>query len=105
MYFYYELVAVHFSSIDSYSDPTHRWHLSSEWHSIMTDSYLQAQVSRFSHLKTKISFGKSALAFIPRIIIKLKGINWWEKKLAFVLRARNIETTLKVEKNRKSHFL
>ena len=105
MYIYYELDAVHFSSIDSYSDPTHRWHLSSEWHSIMTDSYLQAQVSRFSHLKTKISFGKSALAFIPRFIIKLKGINWWEKKLAFVLRARNIETTLKVEKNRKSHFL
>ena len=44
-------------------------------------------------------FGKSTLAFIPRFIIKLKGINWWEKKLAFVLRARNIETTLKVEKN------
>ena len=93
------VVTPHFSSIDSYSDPTHRWHLSSEWHSIMTDSYLQAQVSRFTHLKTKISFGKSALAFIPRFIIKLKGINWWEKKLAFVLRARNIETTLKVEKN------
>ena len=88
------VVTPHFSSIDSYSDPTHRWHLSSEWYPI-----LQAQVSRFTHLKTKISFGKSALAFIPRFIIKLKGINWWEKKLAFVLRARNIETTLKVEKN------
>ena len=92
------VVTPHFSSIDSYSDPTHRWHLSSEWHSIMTNSYLQAQVSRFTHLKTKISFGKSALSVIPRFIIKLKGINWWEKKLAFVLRARNIETTLMVEK-------
>ena len=89
----------HFSSIDSYSDPTHRWHLSSDWHSIMTNSYLQAQVSRFTHIQTKISFGKSALAFLPKSIIKLKGINWWEKKLAFVLRARNIETTLKVEKD------
>ena len=93
------VVTPHFSSIDSYSDPTHRRHLSSEWYSIMTNSFLQAQVSRFTHLKTKISFGKSASAFIPRFIIKLKGINWWEKKLAFVLRARNIETTLKVEKN------
>ena len=88
----------HFSSIDSYSDPTHRWHLSSEWHAIMTDSYLQAQVLPFTHLKTKISFGKSVFSFIPRIIIKLKGINGWGKKRAFVLRARNIETTLKVEK-------
>ena len=65
----------------------------------MTDSYLQAQVLRFSHVKTKISFGKSALSVVPKFIIKLKGINWWEKKLAFVLRARNIETTLKIEKS------
>jgi hypothetical protein len=36
---------------------------------------------------------------LPKSIIKLKGINWWEKKLAFVLRARNIEITLKVEKD------
>ena len=27
----------HFSSIDSYSDPTHRLHLSSEWLAIMND--------------------------------------------------------------------
>ena len=45
----------------------------------MTDSYLQVQVSYSNHLKTKISFGKSEFLFIPRIIIKLKGINWWEK--------------------------
>ena len=72
------VVTPHFSSIDSYSDPTHRWHLSSEWHSIMTDSYLQAQVSRVTPLKAKICFGKSALSFITQIIIKLKGINWWK---------------------------
>ena len=30
-------VTPHFSSIDSYSDPTHRWHLSSEWYTTMTD--------------------------------------------------------------------
>ena len=69
----------HFPFIDSYSVPTHRWHLSSEWHVIMTDSYLEGQVSYSPHLKTKISFGKNVFSFIPRIIIKLKGINWWEK--------------------------
>ena len=95
----FHVATPHFSSIDSYSDPTHLWHLSSEWDTIMTDSYLKAQVLRFSHLTTKISFGKSAFSFFPKLIIKLKGINWREKKLAFVLRARNIETTLKVEKS------
>jgi hypothetical protein len=64
----------------------------------MTDSYLKPQVSCFTHLKTTISFGKSEFFFIPRIIIKLKGIYWWEKQ-AFVLRARNIETPLNIEKN------
>ena len=72
------VVTPHFSSIDSYSDPTHRWHLSSEWYTTMTDYYLQVQVSRVTHLKAKISIGKSALSFIPKIIIKHKGINWWE---------------------------
>jgi hypothetical protein len=45
------VATLHFSSIDSYSDPAHRLHLSSEWHAIMTDSYLQAQVLPFTHLK------------------------------------------------------
>jgi hypothetical protein len=64
----------------------------------MTDSYLKPQVSCFTYQKTTISFGKSEFFYIPRIIIKLKGIYWWEKQ-AFVLRARNIETPLNVEKN------
>ena len=74
------VVTQHFSYIDSYTDPTHRWHLSSEWYTTMTDYYLQVQVSRVTHLKAKISFGKSALSFIPQIIIKLKGINWWKNR-------------------------
>ena len=71
------VVTPHFSYIDSYTDPTHRWHLSSEWYTTMTDYYLQVQVARVTHLKEKISFGKSVLYFIPQIIIILKGINWW----------------------------
>jgi len=71
----------HLLFIDSYAYPTSLWHLSSEWHAIMTDSYLQAQVSYSTHLKTKISFGNIVFPFIPRIIIKLKGINWWKNWL------------------------
>ena len=50
------VVTPHFSSIDSYSDPTHRWHLSSEWYTTMTDYYLQVQVSRVTQLKGKNKF-------------------------------------------------
>ena len=74
------VVTPHFSYIDSYTDPTHRWHLSSEWYTTMTDYYLQVQVSRVTHLKEKISFGKSTLSFIPQIIIILKEINWWKTR-------------------------
>ena len=74
------VVTPHFSYIDSYTDPTRRWHLSSEWYTTMTDYYLQVQVSRVTHLKGKIRFGKSTLSFIPQIIIILKGINWWKNR-------------------------
>ena len=70
------VMTLHFYTIDSYTDPTHRRHLSSEWYTTMTDYYLQVQASRVTHLKAKISFGKSVLSFIPQIINKLKGTNW-----------------------------
>ena len=74
------VVTPRFSYIDSYTDPTHCWHLSSEWYTTMTDYYLQVQVSRATHIKGKIRFGKSTLSFIPQIIIILKGINWWKNR-------------------------
>lgn len=92
------ILTPHFSSIDSYTDPTHKWHLASEWHRIVTHSYLESQMETFAHVKTEITFGKSILNLLTRLIIKIRGVQWWEKKLSFILRARNIRTTLKVIK-------
>ena len=94
VYFY----TPHFSSINSYKDPTHIWHLASGWYSIFTESYLNVQVPLFKHQKTQIIFGSSVFNFIPKLMIKLKGVEWWEKKYAFRYNARNIITTLSVIK-------
>jgi len=88
----------HFSSLNSYKDPTHIRHLSSQWHSSFTSSYLKSQLPSFDHVNTEVTFGSSVFNFLPKSIIYFKGMEWWEKKFAFVLRGRNILTTLKVIK-------
>ena len=94
-----KIVTPHFSSVDSYGDPTHVRHLASGWYKTFTEAYLHSQISKYAHLETKVVFGRSTFKLVTQLIIKLKGVDWWEKKLSFVLRARNFETTLKVIKN------
>jgi hypothetical protein len=92
------LVTPHFSSVNSYKDPTHRWHLASDWYSVFTDSYLRSQIPLFEHVHTEIIFGGNIFNFIPKTIIKFGGIKAWEKRLSFIFNARNIVTTLRVTK-------
>lgn len=95
------LVTPHFSSVNSYKDPTHRWHLASDWYSVFTESYLRSQVPLFEHVKTEIVFGSNMFNFLPKTIIKFRGIKAWEKKYSFIYNARNIITSLRVVKNDK----
>ncbi len=89
----------HFSSIDSWSDPTHRWHLATIWYKeFLPGAYLAEQTGAFDLVSCSITFGKSLRSLIPRVIIKLLGRSTWEKNLAFVYPARNIETVLRVLK-------
>jgi SAM-dependent methyltransferase len=92
------IVTPHFSSIDSWKDPTHVRHLASGWTSVFTESYLHEQVPPFEVISVEVTFGGSLFGSLSRVIIRLKGVEWWEKKLAFVLRARNLKTTLRVVK-------
>lgn len=91
-----DIVTPHFSSIDSWKDPTHRWHLSSEWYTVFTESYLAEQVPQFEHVSSHVSFGKSLRSQIPRLMVRLKGYAWWEKNFAFVYPGRNLTTQLRV---------
>ncbi len=88
----------HFTSIDSWTDPTHRWHLACGWHTTFTagTSYLQDQMPRFEHVESELSFRRSFWNFIPKAMIRWKGTLWYEKKYAFRYPARNMQTTLRV---------
>jgi hypothetical protein len=93
------IVTPHFSSVSSWGDPTHRWHLSCVWHETFTKLYLSEQIARFEYVSSEVGFARrSARSLIPRLMIALKGLDWLEKHYAFVYRARNIRTVLRIRK-------
>lgn len=94
-----EVVTPHFSSIDSWTDPTHRWHLASVWYeNLQPGAYLAEQTGAFALVSSRLGFGKSLRSLVPRLMIRLLGRSTWEKNYAFVYPARNIETVLRVLK-------
>ncbi len=92
-----ELTTPHFSSACSYDDPTHQRHLSAHWcKPLLADGYLSAQIGCYELVSTGVTFGKSLRCFIPRLMIKLKGLPWWEKHYAFTYPAMDVRTVLRV---------
>ena len=94
-----EFVTPHFSSINSWSDPTHRWHLSSIWYEVLLPGgYLSRQVGAFELISSRVIFGKALRCLIPKAIIRIFGMKTWEKHYGFVYPAKDIETVLRVVK-------
>lgn len=93
-----EVVTPHFSSLDSWKDPTHRWHLAAGWHEVFTREYLAEQVHPFEHLHTQVGFPRNLRGTLARLVVGLRGLERWEKRHAFTLRGRNITTRLRVVK-------
>jgi hypothetical protein len=95
-----DIITPHFSSIDSWADPTHRWHLSCYWYETFTRQYLQSRLPKFEAITTEVGFSKKSVqSIIPRVLIAVKGLRWWEKRYAFIFRARNIHTVLRIGKS------
>ncbi len=88
----------HFSSVNSWTDPTHRKHLSYQWYKLFSEGYLAAQTGRFAVISSEVTFGKSLRAKIGRLITKLRGVDKWEKNHAFVYPGMDVLTRLKVVK-------
>jgi len=89
----------HFSWIDSWNDPTHKWHFASGWAGCLTrGEYLASIVGTFEVLESQIEFNKNLRSLIPRLIAKLFGQNTYEKHYSFIFPARNIHTRLRVIK-------
>jgi len=90
----------HFSWVDSWNDPTHKWHLSSTWHHCLkAGEYLATVVGVFESISSVIEFNKSFRSIIPRTIAFLFGQESYEKHYAFIFPARNIHTRMRVIKN------
>lgn len=89
----------HYTCVTSWSDPTHRWHYSAHWFEpFIKGGYLGAQTGYFEVISTKVNFGKNIRYLIPKLMIKLKGLMFWEKNYGFIYPARDVETVLKVIK-------
>ncbi len=96
-----EIETPHFSSIDSWQDPTHRWHLSVLWHEPFTvgDSYLDAQTPDFSHTGTYIETRRNLGGWLAGLWIKIKGIRRFERhNMAYRYPLKNMRTLLVVNK-------
>lgn len=83
------IVTPHFTSLDSWRDPTHRWHLSCQ-----SLDYVMGE--KHSHLKSPglivssiaLSFS-GGLGLLSRLIYSVSPL-FWEKNLCFVFRARTL---------------
>jgi hypothetical protein len=94
-----EVVTPHYSFVHSWSDPTHRRHLSTQWYlPFVGNGYLAAQAGRFDLVSSTVTFGGSVRCWIPKLMVRIWGVERWEKHYAFVYPARDIETTLRIVK-------
>jgi SAM-dependent methyltransferase len=89
----------HFSSLDSWTDMTHLRHLSTQWPlPFLQGGYLSAQTGSFSLISSTVMFPRSALSWMPRLIVCLFGLRRWEKYYAFRYPAGEIQTKLQAIK-------
>ncbi len=89
----------HFSSITSWSDPTHVGHFSTRWsENFQQGSYLAAQCGVFETVQSGVTFGKSLFNLVGKFWVAFRGLAKWEKSMAFMCPAADVITRLKVIK-------
>jgi len=88
----------HYSSNDSWQDPTHRWHLGTHWHETFCEHYLAAQMPRFELVSVDLTFSRSLRNLLTRLMVRWRGIDHWERKRAFRSPAKNMTTRLRIVK-------
>lgn len=96
------LATPHFSSHNSYVDPTHRRHFSFFSFDYFTgkafDRFLTSSF-RFEVVERRLTFGKNfVLDGLGRFLAK-RNVRWYEAHAAWIFPARDIECTLRVIKD------
>jgi SAM-dependent methyltransferase len=94
-----EVSTPHFSSTHSWKDPTHRRHLSLEWHELFGEGgYLTARTGAFAFVSRHVTFSSSLYSQVGRLLYRVLGASRWEKHMAFRWPAREFETVLQIVK-------
>lgn len=93
-----EITTPHFSSINSWADPTHKAHFSLQWYKVFTEGYLVPQAGQFALINSKVEFGKSLGSRWGELIYKIRGPEKWEKNSAFRYPGMDLLTSLRVVK-------
>ncbi len=88
----------HYSSRNSWADPTHVQHLSAYFCRPFIDGYLSEQIGRFEIINRRVIFGSLWHTWKGRILAKFLGVETWENYYSFRHPARFIVIDLRVVK-------
>lgn len=93
------LTTPHYSSHNSWADPTHLHHLSVAFCKPFVDGgYLAAQIPGYRLESAKITFGSLIWTWPARIICALFGYRVYEKRLCWLFPASSVVVQLRIEK-------
>ena len=95
------IITPHFSSHNSFSDPTHRHHLAAQsFHHFTGKSFqrFSGQAFRFRILDCRVTFGHSFLLDGIGRAIASWSLPWYEKHAAWIFPAQEISCTMEVIK-------
>ncbi len=85
----------HYSSNNSWADPTHIKHLSIDFCEPFISGYMKEKIGNFKVVKKKLSLGSIFFSWPSRLIIFISGYKYYERHFAWMFPARNIYITLK----------
>ncbi len=93
------LTTPHYSSHNSWADPTHIHHLSVAFcEPFMTGGYLAEQIPGFSLESERITFGSFLWTWPGRLVSALFGTRFYEKRFCWMFPASSIVVVLRVDK-------
>lgn len=94
-----EIVTPHFSSVNSWADPTHKHHFAlASFDYFCTEHPFSYGDAHFEVVERRLTFSRSFMNIPARVIYAISP-RWYEKHFAFIFPARNLKFTLRVCKN------
>lgn len=93
-----KLTTPHYSSHNSWADPTHIHHLSFNFCKPFTEGYLKEQIVGFEVVSNKITFGSFLWSWPGRLICAVFGDLFYEKRFAWMFPASSIIVHLVIKK-------